>query len=195
VKFLPKSKSPEKKEAATEKKELAMPEKKEEMMPAGKRRTPTTLMPYTSSSLWRDFDRIFHNFRSDFEDLMWPSTRPLVRALSRMPDLEVRVPYVDLEDRGKDYLLKAEMPGFKKEDIELHVRGDSVEINAVTGWKYDDKTKRYICKERACESFYRIVELPEEIKTEKVEANLKDGVLEITLPKKTPKIKKRVAVK
>jgi HSP20 family molecular chaperone IbpA len=42
------------------------------------------------------------------------------------------------------------------------------------GWKYDDKTKRYICKERECESFYRMVELPEEIKTDKVEAELKD---------------------
>jgi HSP20 family molecular chaperone IbpA len=50
------------------------------------------------------------------------------------------------------------------------------------GWKYDGKTKRYICKERECESFYRMVELPEEIKTDEVEAELKDGVLEVALP-------------
>jgi HSP20 family protein len=66
----------------------------------------------------------------------------------------------------------------------------SVEIKGSVSWKYDDKTK-YACRERACESFYRIVELPEEINTEKVEANLKDGVLEITLPKKTLKLKKK----
>lgn len=194
MKFLAKNKSSEKKEAVAEKKELAALEGKE-VAPAAKRRRPTALMPYTRSDLRRDFDRIFANFRSDFEDLMWPSMRPLERALSRLPSIEVRAPYVDLEDRGKDYLLRAEMPGFKKEEVELNVAGDSVEISAVTGWKYDDKTKKYICKERACESFYRMVELPEEIKTEKVEANLKDGVLEITLPKKAPRVKKKVAVK
>jgi HSP20 family protein len=59
------------------------------------------------------------------------------------------------------------------------------------GWKYDGKTKRYICKERECESFYRMVELPEEIKTDEVEAELKDGVLEVALPKKAPIHKKK----
>ena len=53
--------------------------------------------------------------------------------------------------------------------------------------KYDDKTRRYICKERACESFYRMVELPEEVKADAAQANMKDGVIEVALPKKTPK--------
>jgi HSP20 family protein len=72
-----------------------------------------------------------------------------------MPSVETRVPYVDLEDRGKDFLLTVEMPGFRKEDVDIQVADDSVEIKALAGWKYDDKTKKYICKERACESFYR----------------------------------------
>jgi len=67
----------------------------------------------------------------------------------------------------------------------------------MAGWKYDDKTKTYICKERACESFQRSITLPEEVKTDKVEANLNDGVLEVILPKKSPKpaVSKKVAVK
>jgi len=190
---MPKRKSPDEKEpAAPEKKEIVPSERKET---ARARRRPTALVPYTSKDLWREFDRVFEGFRSDFEDLLWPSARPLARAISRMPAIETRIPYVDLEDRGKDYLLAAEMPGFKKEDVEIHVTDDSVEINAATGWKYDDKSKNYICKERACESFYRRVELPEGVNADKVEANLKDGVLEILLPKKTPKLKKKVTVK
>jgi len=59
------------------------------------------------------------------------------------------------------------------------------------GWKYDGKTKRYICKERECESFYRMVEPPEETKTDEVKAELKDGILEVALPKKAPKHKKK----
>ena len=141
--------------------------------------------------VWRAFDDVFGRFRSDFEDLLFPSYWD--RALSLLP--ETRVPAVDLEDREKDYLLKAEMPGFKKEDIEIEVKEDSVEITGKVGWKYDKKAQAYICKERACESFYRMVQLPEEIKVDEVAANLSEGVLEVTLPKKAPKQKRKVAIK
>jgi HSP20 family protein len=102
---------------------------------------------------------------------------------------------IDLEDVGEDYMLKAEMPGFKKEDIEIEVQEDSVEITGRVGWKYDEKARGYVCKERACESFYRIVQLPEEIETDAVTANLSDGVLEIVLPKKSPKKKRKLTLK
>lgn len=65
----------------------------------------------------------------------------LEKALSAVP--KTRVPLVDLQNRGKDYLLKAEMPGFKKQDIEIQA--------------YDSKNEKYICKESACETFYRMV--------------------------------------
>jgi HSP20 family protein len=87
------------------------------------------------------------------------------------------------------------MPGFKKEDIEIQVQDNSVEIRGSVGWKYDDKSKNYICKERECESFYRMVSLPENVKTDSVQASLKDGMLEVTLPKKVPKQKKKIAIK
>ncbi len=102
---------------------------------------------------------------------------------------ETRVPVVDLEDREKDYRLKAEMPGFKKEDIEIEVQDNLVVIAGEVGWKYDKKEHEYICKERACKSFYRVVDLPEEIKADEVTANLSEGVLEVMLPKKVPKQK------
>ena len=105
------------------------------------------------------------------------------------------MPLIDLEDRGKDFLLKAEMPGFKKEDIEIEVQEDSVEITGRVGWKYDKKAKGYLCKERACESFYRSVQLPEEISIDNVEASLSDGILEIVLRKKTPKKKRKLTLK
>jgi len=87
------------------------------------------------------------------------------------------------------------MPGFKKEDIEIEVKEDSVEITGKVGWKYDKKEQAYICKERACESFYRMVELPEEIKVDDVSAHLSEGVLEIKLPKEAPKQKRKVTIK
>ena len=149
------------------------------------------LAPVDRSDLWQAFDDTFERFRSDFEDLLFPANWPDL--FSIIP--ETRVPAIDLEDREKDFLLKAEMPGFKKEDIEIEAQDDAVTITGTAGWKYDKKGQLYICKERACQTFYRRVELPEPIKVDEVNANLTEGVLEVTLPKKTIKPKKKVAVK
>jgi len=174
----------------TRKTETAPPTKKapESSKP---RKKPTAIAPTPSLDLWRAFDDVFGRFRNDFEDLLFPSYWD--RALALMP--ETRVPIVDLEDREKDYLLKVEMPGFKKDDIEIEAQYDSVTITGRAGWKYDNKAQAYICKERACESFYRTVQLPEEINADYVTAKLTEGVLELTLPKKAPKKKRKVTIK
>jgi HSP20 family protein len=174
----------------TKKTEVAVTTKKAPASKKPKEKT-TAIAPTAPQDLWRAFDDVFGRFRSDFEDLLFPSYWD--RALSLLP--ETRVPAVDLEDREKDYLLKAEMPGFKKEDIEIEVQDDSVAITGYAGWKYDKKGQIYICRERACETFYRRVELPEEIKVDDVAANLSEGVLEVTLPKKAPKQKRKVTIK
>jgi HSP20 family protein len=182
-------KGKEKKEKAPEKTEVHV-EKKKKSIVAQKKDNPFVVAPI-GSEVWRAFDNIFDNFRSDFEDLLFPS--PWTSTYPVIPD--IRVPLVDLEDRGKDFLLKAEMPGFKKEEIEIEVQEDSVEITGRVGWKYDKKAKGYVCKERACESFNRIVTLPEEIKTDAVTANLANGVLEIVLPKESPKKTRKINLK
>ena len=150
----------------------------------------TALAPYSSRDLWREFDNTFDRFRSDFEDLLFPSVWP---SISFVPS--VRIPVVDLAENEKEYVVTAEMPGFKKEDIEIEVTDNSMAISGYAGWKYDEKGKLYICKERACETFYREINLIEEIKSDDVTANLADGVLEVTLPKKAPKKKKKVEIK
>jgi HSP20 family protein len=165
-------------------------EKKEKAIVPRKNESPFLITP-AGSDPWRAFDDMFDNFRNDFEDLLFPSL--WARSFPMMP--ETRVPLVDLEDRGEDYMLKAEMPGFKKEDIEIEVQEDSVEITGRVGWKYDKKAKDYICKERACESFYRSVQLPEEVEIDAVKANLTDGVLEVVLPKKAPKKARKISLK
>jgi HSP20 family protein len=140
------------------------------------------------SDVWLAFDNTFSRFRHDFEDLLFPAN--WAKTFSFIP--EIRVPVIDLEDREKDYLLKAEMPGFKKENIEIEAQDNSVAITGTAGWKYDEKGKLYICKERACKTFYRKIDLPEEIKIHEVEADLTEGVLQITLPKKSPKEKLKI---
>jgi HSP20 family protein len=172
-------------EAASKKTELSITKKKQSAISKPQKK-PSVVAPTAPLDLYQAFDDTFERFRNDFEDLLFPSTWAL------MP--ETRVPAMDLEDRGKDFFLKVEMPGFKKENIEIDVQDDFVAITGEVGWKYDRKEHEYLCKERACKTFYRTVDLPEEIKVDEVTANLTEGLLEITLPKKTPKQKRKVKV-
>ena len=163
---------------------------KKATLPAKKApRKPTAIRKAQPQDIWQAFDETFERFRNDFQDILLPFSDVIVS----MP--ETRVPAIDLEDHEKEYVLKAETPGFKKEDIEINVLDDAVEISAAAGWKYNEKEKAYICKERACKSFYRYVDLPESIRVNDVNADLTNGVLEIMLPKKAPKTKRKVQLK
>ena len=180
---------PVEKEETSRKTEIAIT--KRQPASIGKlKKIPFALAPTDYSDLYQAFDDTFERFRKDFEDVIFPSYWD--KAMSLVP--EIRVPAVDLEDSEKDYRLKAEMPGFKKEDIEINVDDYSVIIVGTVGWKYDRKEHEYLCKERACKTFYRTVELPEAIKVDEVTASIVEGVLEISLPKKTPKQKRKVEV-
>ena len=142
-----------------------------------------------------NFNRIFESFRRDFEDLLWPSERFFDMEVPMMRELETRMPTMDLEDLGKEYHLTVEIPGLKKEDIEIQLSDNSVEIRGCKSAKRDEKIRGYVQRERSAETFYRMVTLPEEIKTDDAEACLNDGLLEITLPKKVPKTRKKLSVK
>ncbi len=109
--------------------------------------------------------------------------------------METSIPYIDLEDNGDHFILSAEAPGFKKEEIDINICGNSVEISGCKEAMVDEKQKNFVRKERMSESFYRTVALPEEIKYEEVSADLKDGILEIKLPKKNPMARRKINIK
>jgi HSP20 family protein len=176
----------EEKEGSTKKKEIS-PTKPN-------RRRESAIAPYSPPGLRREFDRAFERFRRDFENIRWPSERFFER-FPMMREPQTRMPSLDLEDREKDFLLTAEIPGFKKEEIEILVQDDAVEITGNKNLSRDEKLKGYVRKERSSESFYRRIRLPEQVKTESSQASLREGVLELVLPKKTPKSKKKVNIK
>ncbi len=149
---------------------------------------PTWASPWT---MLNDMDRAFDDFRSEWENL-------LLTPRSMAGEM-VRQPLVDLVDNGKEYLVKAEMPGIRKEDLKIEVAQDNLEISGETSVeeKHEDKETGYIRRERRYSRFYRTLPLPENILTDKVEAELKDGVLTVKLPKAAPpeRTTKKVPVK
>lgn len=142
---------------------------------------PTWTSPWT---MLNDMDRVFDDFRSEWESLLL-SPRSMTAE-------SVRQPLVDLADNGSEYLVKAEIPGIKKEDLKIEVAQDNLEISGETSVeeKQEDKETGYIRRERRYSRFHRTLPLPENVLTDKVEAELKDGVLTVKLPKAAPPEKK-----
>lgn len=112
-----------------------------------------------------------------------------------MGELATRISSIDLEDKTDKFVLTAEVPDFTKDEVEINVGEDSVEISGCREVRQDEKTKEYVRKERSSGSFYRQMSLPEEVKVDESQANLQDGILELVLPKKTPKKRKKVPIK
>lgn len=123
----------------------------------------SALAPATSSDLWQALDDTFARFRSDFEDILFPANS--VDSFSFMS--ETRVPVVDWKIEKKIYFLRRKCL-VQKEDIEIEVQDNFVAITGEVEWKYDKKEHEYLCKERACKSFNRIIDLPEAIKADEV---------------------------
>ena len=169
--------------------------KKDESTTQLERRRDNYLLPYDYINPWQDIDRTFKRFSRDLEVPTWSMRHFSRTPFSRMLLGEGTVAHVDLEDRVKDFLLTAELPGFKKEDVDVQITRDGVEVKAATDWKQDERARNYVRKERGSRSVYRMIRLPEEVKTDVAEASLKDGILEVVLPKKAPKAKRKLAVK
>lgn len=139
-----------------------------------------TRRPY---DLWSEIDRMFDNFRSGFNDLFWPWSRDELTS-AMIPS---RTPPLDAADLGDKYEMRLEMPGIPKDNINIEVTPTGVEISAEYDESKEDKKKNWLCRERSSIRLYRSLELPEEIKTDDVEAELKEGILTVMLPKVEPK--------
>ncbi len=179
----------------SEKKKTSKADKKAITPSRPKQRPPSIIEPYRYTPIWRDFDKLFEDYRKDLEELLWPSRSLLDRAYSMVPRLREEWPVMEFEDRGSDFCLTVELPGFKKEDVEIEIEDRAVDIKASTERRHEEKTEKYTRSERAARSFHRRVVLPEEIVADKVEAKLDDGVLELIMPKKTPKKRRKIEIK
>jgi len=129
-------------------------------------------------------DDIFENFRREVETALRPWQSGF--GLPSLFDSEIRVPLCDMTDKGAEYQLNIEVPGIEKEKINVKATPNSLEVSADQSEKAEEKKKDYVYSERSHRSFYRKISVPEEIVPSKIEARMNNGVLVVTLPKKTP---------
>jgi HSP20 family protein len=94
--------------------------------------------------------------------------------------------HVQLEDNASDYELHAEVPGFSANELEIHVEPQRVIITGSRESKSDSKKGGTIVTEECSNEIYRTISLPGQVDTSKVTSSLKNGILDITLPKLAP---------
>lgn len=107
-----------------------------------------------------------------------------------------RAPLSDIEDKGDSIVVRAELPGMKKEDVKIEVDKDSVSIRAERKAATEEKKKNYYYCERSYSGYRRSFALPVEIDPDSVDAEYKDGILSVSMKKvQKPSERKEVAIR
>ena len=170
---------------------------KTEIVPARAQRAIRPRKHVPATHVLSTFDDLLDDFNRRFRESIWApwELEPLEPYVI---ELQPREAFADLMDAGDKFVVHAEVPGIPKDKIDVTITKDEVEISAEASAEKEEKKKGYVFKERGYSSFFKRIAFPEEVVPEKAESNLKDGVLEVDVPKKTPtpKPKKhKVAVK
>jgi len=145
----------------------------------------------TLPTRWNPFGQISRmDIFPDLEDLLRTfGSRSLAREYERTMDMRL-----DVNEDDKGYVVNIDMPGVKKEDIDISIEGSQVVVRAeVKREKSRDKGKE-IYNERYSGQAYRSFTLPAEIDSTAAQANYDGGVLTLTLPKKTGTASKHLSV-
>lgn len=147
-------------------------------------------VPARRDEMERWFDRMMEDFwRRPFPSLFhadrWWPMRPI-----SMP-----TPALDVYEEKDDVVVKAELPGMVKEEIEVNLAGGTLTIRGEKRREEDVKEEGYTYRERSYGAFVRSLDLPCEVKGDQVKASFKDGVLEVRMPKTDEAKKKAISVK
>ena len=99
---------------------------------------------------------------------------------------ETRRAFADLIDAGKEYHVRAEVPGIPKDKLNISVTPRGIRIEGEAETKIDEDKEGYVHKERTWSKVRRELAFPEEVIPDQAEAEVKNGVLEVKVPKKNP---------
>ncbi|WP_414527204.1 Hsp20/alpha crystallin family protein [Nodularia chucula] len=96
------------------------------------------------------------------------------------------VPAVEIHDHGSELVLRAEIPGVDSKDLDVQVTQDAVSITGEHHYKHNEKSQGNVRSEFRYGKFQRIIPLPSKVQNQQVKADLKDGILTLSLPKLEP---------
>lgn len=138
------------------------------------------LRPRWGIRTWEPF-RELEEMGRRFDDILG---RPFTPAMwRRFPAVMGWAPAIELYEKEDKFIVKAELPGMKEDDIDVSVVGETLTIKGEPNAETEVKEDEYYCCERSYGSFFRSIALPSTVDAKKIEASYSDGVLEIELSK------------
>ena len=144
---------------------------------------------FGDTSRWeREMEHMFGNFLGGKPPTLYERLRP-------EGSFGVGAPAVDLYEEKDEIVVKAELPGMTKDDIQINITDKLLTLRGERKQEEETKETNYYRSERVYGAFSRTLPLPVEIKPEKAHATFKNGVLEIRLPKSEEAKKKAINVK
>lgn len=149
-------------------------------------------------TMWDPFEEIgkmHKEMEKLFTDFYGRSASMLPAKSGEHKDL-ARMPVTGLRETDKDVIATFEVPGANKEDIELNVTENSVEVKAEKRHEKEEKSKDFYGFTSVSKSFYRKLPLPCEVAADQSTAEYKDGILKVTMPKANSEEKnKKIEIK
>jgi HSP20 family protein len=146
-----------------------------------------------SKSAKSDYLTVFKDLENRMENLfqeMWEKNF----LGEKFPALK-SMPKMDVIDRKKDVVVKAELPGFRKSDLDVSITNNQLVIKAKTSQEKKEEKGDYYRKEISKNEVYRSTLLPGDVDDSKIKTSFKNGMLKLTIPKKKNSSRKTVKVK
>jgi len=146
-----------------------------ELMPFGRERrtAPVQRGDHPMDALQREMHRLFDDFFRSPATFGGGTQWPFAAA----------TPRIDMSESEQEYEVTAELPGLDEKDVELTLADNVLTISGQKKAEREEKDRNYYLSERSFGSFRRAIPLPTEVEEDRVEAQFKNGVLTVHLPK------------
>jgi HSP20 family protein len=144
-------------------------------------------MPFATPTVPRDFDEVFDRLFN--APLAFPALtyEPLRRAMEG-----TWMPAIDLTETEKEFILRAEIPGIPRENLDVHLEGGVLTLTGHRETKITEKGEHMLWEEREAGKFVRTMRLPKPVEPNKVDALYQDGILTVRIPKAEVAVKNKI---
>jgi HSP20 family protein len=140
---------------------------------------------------WDPRENLMRSFFDDFFDITGKTGSNRRR---RWEEGGIWSPATDLLDKKDKLVARIELPGVEKKDVKISLSENNLTVQGEIEKDKETKKEDYYCCERAYGTYTRTISLPAEIDRDKIKANFKNGILEITIPKQAEKKPKEITI-
>lgn len=135
-------------------------------------------------NVWEPLN-VLKEFNEKFENL----------STDNRPDGNSWNPRIDIVENDNGYVVSAELPGVQKNEIDIDIKDNTLTISGEKKFEKKEEKDNYLRVERSYGKFQRSLYLDQNVDREKISAKYKDGILQVTLPKKEEATPKKIEVK